>query len=83
MASAVKAEHYQAQLYAALLRGAWAEQTPGRDPKGNALSWPELLRKFHKHCTAHQGSQAVALAATRLNDGLLQKYTTSRCRHRL
>ncbi|KAK8845479.1 hypothetical protein IAR55_006192 [Kwoniella newhampshirensis] len=44
-----KAAHYNATLSAALLRGAWADARPGQDPKGNELSWGELVRKWGKH----------------------------------
>ncbi|KAF8321268.1 hypothetical protein DL93DRAFT_2052034 [Clavulina sp. PMI_390] len=46
-----KGTHYTQQLHAALLRGAWAESTPGSIPGTTAptLSWSELLRKYRKH----------------------------------
>ncbi|ORY34198.1 hypothetical protein BCR39DRAFT_516718 [Naematelia encephala] len=44
-----KAVHYHAALTSALLRGAWAEPTPGTAPNGTLLSWGELVRKWGKH----------------------------------
>ncbi|WRT63735.1 uncharacterized protein IL334_000658 [Kwoniella shivajii] len=47
--STPKAAHYNTSLTAALLRGAWAESTPGQAPNKTDLSWGELVRKWGKH----------------------------------
>ncbi|WVQ93775.1 hypothetical protein IAU59_000853 [Kwoniella sp. CBS 9459] len=44
-----KGAHYNASLTAALLRGAWAESSPGQAPNKTELSWGELVRKWGKH----------------------------------
>ncbi|KAG8896450.1 hypothetical protein FRB99_008885 [Tulasnella sp. 403] len=45
-----KATHYEHELQSALCRGAWAENQPAKTPKGVAIAWNELLRKYCKHC---------------------------------
>ena len=44
-----KATHYEHEVQAALCRGAWAEVHPAKTPKGELISWSELLRKYVKH----------------------------------
>ncbi|WWC99319.1 hypothetical protein V866_006220 [Kwoniella sp. B9012] len=44
-----KGVHYNTSLTAALLRGAWAESSPGHAPNKTELSWGELVRKWGKH----------------------------------
>lgn len=44
-----KAEHYEQALSDALAAGAWADATPARSIKGDAISWAELERKLAKH----------------------------------
>lgn len=63
-----KAAHYNHQLHAVLLRGAWSESNPGREPNAStaALGWSELLRKFKKH-TANDGGLLVVIVLTRSN----------------
>ncbi len=53
--SAAKTVHYEHQLYEALLKGAWADASPGRAYNGAALGWSELHRKFRKHVPNHPG----------------------------
>ncbi|KAF8582936.1 hypothetical protein K439DRAFT_1634845 [Ramaria rubella] len=45
-----KALFYSSSLYIALTAGEWASEAPAKALKRTALSWPELLRKFRKHC---------------------------------
>ncbi|XP_006457157.1 hypothetical protein AGABI2DRAFT_123023 [Agaricus bisporus var. bisporus H97] len=45
-----KERHYWAHLRAALSAGQWTAAYPAKAPNGVALSWPELIRKFNKHC---------------------------------
>ena len=54
-----KAAHYNLQLQSALCRGAWADSAAARAPNGEALSWPELFRKFRKHCPGQEGIEPV------------------------
>jgi hypothetical protein len=44
-----KDRHYWIQLRLALTAGQWSSPTPAKTPKGIALSWSELFRKFNKH----------------------------------
>jgi hypothetical protein len=44
-----KDRHYWTQLRSALTAGQWSSPTPAKTPKGIALSWSELFRKFNKH----------------------------------
>jgi len=45
-----KDKHYWTQLRTVITAGQWDSDFPGKDPKGNALNWANLLRKFNKHC---------------------------------
>ena len=45
-----KDKHYWTQLRTAVTAGQWDSDLPGKDQKGNPLSWANLLRKFNKHC---------------------------------
>ena len=47
--SSPKAGHYETSLTAALLKGYWADASPGSAPNGTLLSWSELIRKWGKH----------------------------------
>lgn len=49
MAALAKDRHYWTQLRSALTAGQWSSPTPAKTPKGIALSWSELFRKFNKH----------------------------------
>ncbi|WVQ80288.1 hypothetical protein IAT38_002393 [Cryptococcus sp. DSM 104549] len=44
-----KGNHYNNDLTAVLLRGPWADATPGHTPNTTPLSWGELVRKWGKH----------------------------------
>jgi hypothetical protein len=62
-----KDKHYWSQLRSALTAGQWSSPTPAKTPKGEALSWSELFRKFNKHVkgwtdVTHIASQTQALA---------------------
>jgi len=48
-----KDKHYWTQLRTVITAGQWGSDSPGRDPKGKALNWADLLRKFNKHCPGH------------------------------
>lgn len=56
-----KETHYLAQLPAALTAGQWSAPYPAKAPNAAALSWPELLRKYNKHC---RGARDVAEVAS-------------------
>ena len=45
-----KDKHYWTQLRTAITAGQWDSEAPGKDLKGYALDWANLLRKFNKHC---------------------------------
>lgn len=55
-----KDRHYWSQLRSALTAGLWASPTPAKTPKGQGLSWHELLRKFKKHVHGHDEVASVA-----------------------
>jgi len=44
-----KDRHYWSQLRSALTASEWSSPIPAKTPKGIALSWSELFRKFNKH----------------------------------
>ncbi len=50
----VKSQHYWRQLRSALTAGSWDGREPAKDFHGKSISWPDLLRKFHKHCPGQQ-----------------------------
>ncbi|EIN04476.1 hypothetical protein PUNSTDRAFT_146447 [Punctularia strigosozonata HHB-11173 SS5] len=54
-----KDKYYWAQLRAALTAGSWGATFPAKSPRGEALSWSELLRKFKKHCRGYDGYEEV------------------------
>ncbi|WWC66660.1 uncharacterized protein I206_100564 [Kwoniella pini CBS 10737] len=54
--SSPKGAHYNLSLTAALLRGAWAESSPGHAPNKTELSWGELVRKWGKHTGGNTAS---------------------------
>jgi hypothetical protein len=56
----VKERHYWTQLRAAMSAGQWRSPTPAKTPNGYGLSWPELFRKFNKHCRGFQDVAEVA-----------------------
>ena len=45
-----KDRHYWTQLRTAITASRWESELPGKDLKGYALNWANLLRKFNKHC---------------------------------
>jgi hypothetical protein len=62
-----KDKHYWSQLRSALTAGQWSSPIPAKTPKGLALSWSDLFRKFNKHVkgfseVTHIASQTHALA---------------------
>ncbi|KAF8630555.1 hypothetical protein AX17_005367 [Amanita inopinata Kibby_2008] len=72
-----KDTHYWTQLRAALTAGQWASKSPAKTPDGYLLSWPELLRKFNKHCVgfkdvteiaSHTRTLALLLATCSMDD---------------
>jgi len=48
--SSPKERYYWLQLRAALVAGQWCSSSPAKTPNGTPLPWPELFRKFNKHC---------------------------------
>lgn len=65
--STPKERHYWSQLRSALTAGHWDTPFPAKAINGTSLSWPELFRKFNKHCrgygdVAEVGRQVQALA---------------------
>jgi len=56
----LKERHYWTQLRAALTAGQWCSPSPAKSPKGDFLSWPELFRKFNKHCVGYKDVAEVA-----------------------
>ncbi|KAF8173314.1 hypothetical protein BJ912DRAFT_1024889 [Pholiota molesta] len=59
--SSPKERHYWAQLRAALTAGRWRASHPAKAPNGTtALPWPELLRKFNKHCPGYRDISELA-----------------------
>lgn len=71
-----KERHYWAHLRAALSAGQWTAAYPAKAPNGVALSWPELIRKFNKHCkgfthiaeVAAQNQVLASLLSTGVDD---------------
>lgn len=55
-----KDKYYWSQLRAALTAGQWSSPSPAKTPKGIALSWSELLRKFNKHAKGFKEVAEVA-----------------------
>ncbi len=55
-----KERHYWAQLRSALTSGQWRSPHPARTPNGTPIPWPELLRKFNKHCRGYSDIAEVA-----------------------
>lgn len=65
--STPKERHYWSQLRSALTAGHWETPFPAKAVNGTSLSWPELFRKFNKHCRGYEdvaevGRQVQALA---------------------
>src|SRR6266567_2713700 len=65
--STPKERHYWSQLRSVLTAGQWETPFPAKAPNGTPLSWPELFRKFNKHCRGYGdvsevGRQVQALA---------------------
>uniref|UniRef100_A0A8H7XRF8 TPR-like protein n=1 Tax=Psilocybe cubensis TaxID=181762 RepID=A0A8H7XRF8_PSICU len=58
--SSPKERHYWLQLRGALTAGQWRSEYPARAPNNTLLSWPELLRKFNKHCQGFKDISDVA-----------------------
>jgi len=56
-----KDKHYWTQLRTVITAGQWSSDVPGKDPKGGALNWANLLRKFNKHCPGqHEFAEVVS-----------------------
>jgi hypothetical protein len=55
-----KAGHYDSQITAALLKGAWADSSGGTTPNGSELSWGEVVRKWGKHTGGSEYCPIVA-----------------------
>lgn len=51
--STPKERHYWSQLRSALTAGQWETSHPAKALNGTSLSWPELFRKFNKHCRGY------------------------------
>lgn len=62
-----KSQHYWRQLRETLTAGRWGEPFPAKTPNGSPLSWPELLRKFNKHCPGHSHAAEIALQTQSLS----------------
>lgn len=66
-----KARHYTTQLRTALCAGSFASPNPAHLPNspGTAsVSWPELIRKHTKHCTAAKEDAHERVVATACRD---------------
>jgi hypothetical protein len=63
-----KERHYWAQLRSALAAGQWSSEYPAKAPNAALLSWPELFRKFNKHCKGFNDVAEVALHTHALAD---------------
>ena len=57
----MKGKHYWTQLRTALTGGLWGTPKPARAFKGEPISWPDLFRKFNKHC--HGFEEIVEIAS--------------------
>ncbi|KIL58581.1 hypothetical protein M378DRAFT_86295 [Amanita muscaria Koide BX008] len=55
-----KETHYWTQLRTTLTAGQWAAKFPAKTPTGSPLSWPELVRKFNKHCAGFRDVSEMA-----------------------
>ncbi|KAH9929196.1 uncharacterized protein B0H18DRAFT_998043 [Fomitopsis serialis] len=62
-----KSQHYWRQLRETLTAGRWGDASPAKTPSGGPLSWPELLRKFNKHCPGHSHAAELALQTQSLS----------------
>lgn len=62
-----KSQHYWKQLRETLTAGRWGDPFPAKTPSGGPLSWPELLRKFNKHCPGHSHAAELALQTQSLS----------------
>ncbi|QRV95587.1 hypothetical protein RhiJN_23605 [Ceratobasidium sp. AG-Ba] len=67
-----KAHHYAKQLEGALCRGAWLDQHPAKDYKGNMMDWEETFRKFKKHCVGQDAFATIAVQTQTLAQLLLR-----------
>ncbi|KZT66935.1 TPR-like protein [Daedalea quercina L-15889] len=65
--SSPKGQHYWKQLREVLTAGRWGDPFPAKTPSGGPLSWPELLRKFNKHCPGHSHAAELALQTQSLS----------------
>lgn len=70
-----KERHYWTQLRSALTAGNWRSEAPAKAPNGSPLSWPELFRKFNKHCRGFQDVADVALHTYELASLLSENYS--------
>jgi hypothetical protein len=69
-----KERHYWTQLRAALTAGQWRSPYPAKTPNGTTLTWPELFRKFNKHCKGFQDVAEVASQTRSLAKLLSEPY---------
>jgi len=70
-----KDQYYWTQLRRALQEGQWLNPCPSKDIKGYTLSWPELFRKFNKHCKGFYDIAEIA-NQTRAHAALLAAGST-------
>ena len=72
-----KGRYYWAQLRSTLAAGQWSSKYPAKALNAALLSWPELFRKFRKHCkgfddvaevASHTHALAILLIAKSDND---------------
>lgn len=75
MSSNPKDRHYWTQLRRALAEGNWTGSNPACTPNRNPISWPELFRKFNKHCKGFQDVVEIA-AQTQVLGSLLGAYNS-------
>src|SRR5260370_21435770 len=71
----LKERHYWTQLRAALTAGQWCSPSPAKSTKGDFLSWPELFRKFNKHCVGYKDVAEVASQTHALAKILLETHS--------
>jgi len=70
-----KERHYWTQLRAALTAGQWCSAFPAKSPNGEIISWPELFRKFNKHCVGYKDIAEVACHTHALAKLLLEMHS--------
>ncbi|KDR72826.1 hypothetical protein GALMADRAFT_252100 [Galerina marginata CBS 339.88] len=72
--STPKERHYWFQLRAVLTAGQWRSEFPAKAYNASPLSWPELFRKFKKHCHGYEDVAEVAAQTRSLALLLSLKY---------